>query len=735
MFKKLTCFLLSGAVTASALFTGCGTENNLNETGSNAENRSALSLSNGNTPSEDVKIADGNTCTVNINGEIDITGDGAWYEGNVLTITRGGEYTLSGNISNGYIYIEADENVKLILNGLSVYNNNGAALYCYKAKNLYIELTEGSENTLSDCANYSFNGQNESAEKNEPNAALYSKSDLIICGSGSLTVNGSYGLGIRCNDDLTIENGNISVSAASNGIRGNDSVVIEGGNIKVNAEKDGIKSTNDTDEGKGYILISGGNVDITAGEDGVQAETDLSVTGGEISVTTYGEVAQGGSDGGFGGFGGFFGRRSASDNGTYVLNSELIYNDTNNIAQQESTSSVSEDATSKGIKCGGNMTLTGGKITIDSTDHCVHSEGTLAISNGEFTLSSSMGKGISAHGSLQIDGGKIDVLQSTEGIESKSVFTVNGGEITIEASDDGLNSGGGSDSRFFGGSDASDGEHDMYLNGGYIYINASGDGIDSNGNITVNGGTIIVNGPTSGGDGALDSGDRGNTITVNGGTLIAAGSMQMAENPGSTSAQNCLCASVSLNAGETLAVQDTSGKNIAVFTVKKQAQHIVFSSPDIKTGETYTFYTGVTAEGENKNGLYSENAVVTNCDNAACTMTVNSSVTSSGGNSGFGGFGGGFRGNRDFGDNGGNPADGNGFGGSSANDNGFDGTPPDDNGFGGNPPSGGGFDGNPPNDNGFDVTPPDGEGFGGTPPDRNGNIFNDADAGGEGLAV
>ena len=715
MFKKLTCFLLSGTVTMSALFAGCAAENNSKGSGSGAENKSTLSSNNSNILSEKIEIAEDNSCTVDINGEIDITGDGAWYDGNVLTITKGGEYTLSGTVSNGYIYIETDDDVKIVLNNLSVYNNNGAALYCYKAKNLYIELAEGSENTLSDCVHYSFEGKNESETENEPNAALYSKSDVIIYGEGSLTVNGSYGLGIRCNDDLTIKSGNINVSAVTNGIRGSDSVTIEGGNIKVTAEKDGIKSTNDSDKDKGYILISGGNVDITAGEDGIQAETDLSVTGGEITVTTDGEVAQGGNDGNFGGF---FGRRSASDNGNYGLNSDLLYNGADNVTQQELTSSVSEDATSKGIKCGGDMTVSGGKITVDSTDHCVHSAGTLTISGGELTLSSSMGKGISSHGNLQIDSGTIDVLNSTEGIESKAVFTVNGGEITVEASDDGLNSGGGSDSMFFGGSDASDGEHDMYLNGGYIYINASGDGIDSNGNITVNGGTIIVNGPTSGNDGALDSGDRGNTITVNGGTLIAVGSLQMAECPDGASRQNSLCASVSLNAGETLAVQDSGGKNIAVFTVKKQTQHIIFSSNDIKTGETYTIYTGVTAEGENINGLYSENAVVTGCNNAACTLTVNSSVTSSGG-------GGGFWGNRDFGNNGGDFHNGNGFGGTHQNGNGFENiqpngggsgnTPPDRNGFGDTPPDGNGFGGTPPDENGFGSMPPDGNNFGDTP--------------------
>lgn len=617
MTKKTALFILSGAAALTSLLSGCSSAS------ADYLPDSTLLTPNGGDPqssdssnSSDSLIFDG-VCSVALGDEVSVSGGGAWYEDGVLYLTEGGVYNVSGVIGDGYIYIDTDENVKLLLNGVSVTNSKGAAIYCRSAKNLCVELAEGTDNVLTDGSSYSFEGENESAGEDEPNAAFYSKSDLIICGSGSLTVNGNYKGGIRCNDDLTVESGNITVNAVNNGIRGSDSVVIEDGNVTVTAGKDGIKSTNDTDEDKGYILISGGNVTVNAGEDGIQAERDLSVTGGTVTVTTTGEVASGGNDRDFGGWGHVWGGDTSSGN--------------------------DDDATSKGIKSGGAMVISGGEITVSSTDHCVHSAGTLNINEGVLTLSSSAGKGISAHGDLQIDGGTIDVLSSTEGIESKALFTVNGGEISVTATDDGLNSGGGSD--YFGFSSGTDegGTHDMYINGGFIYINAAGDGIDSNGNITINGGTVLVNGPTSGGDGALDCGDRNNTITVNGGTLVAVGSLQMAENPSASSAQNSICAQVSLNAGDTLALLDESGNSIVVFTVEKQVQHVVISSPDIKTGGTYSLYTGAAVSGDSKGGLYDNGADVT-AGESRVTVTVESAVTTFGNAGGFGGFGGGMGG-------------------------------------------------------------------------------------------
>ena len=259
----------------------------------------------------------GNKTEILLDGTAEISGEGAAYENGVLSITKGGVYTVSGEISDGMVYIETDENVMLVLNGVSVTNSKGAALYCFSAENLYLKLAEDTENVLADGKAYDFSGTNQLAEEDEPNAAVYSKDDLIICGEGALTVEGNYNTGISGKDDLTIESGTVSVTAVNNGIRGKDSLAVLGGEVTVSAGGDGIKSANDTDEEKGWLLVEGGSLTITAGEDGVQAETLLQIHGGEISVTTTGEVASGGNDMGWGGnFMGGYVDTSAEDEAT-----------------------------------------------------------------------------------------------------------------------------------------------------------------------------------------------------------------------------------------------------------------------------------------------------------------------------------------------------------------------------------------------------------------------------------
>ena len=138
--------------------------------------------------------------------------------------------------------------------------------------------------------------------------------------------------------------------------------------------------------------------------------------------------------------------------------------------------------------------------------------------------------GIHADNILQIEDGMIDIKKSYEGIEASQII-LNGANISVVSSDDGINSSGGSDSssmnRPGANQFASDGSM-IEINGGTIYVNATGDGIDSNGDIIMTGGTLIVNGPTDNGNGAID---KNGTFTITGGTLVASGSSGMAEMP------------------------------------------------------------------------------------------------------------------------------------------------------------------------------------------------------------
>ena len=204
---------------------------------------------------------------------------GVYAEGSVLTITLPGEYQLTGALSNGQIVVdcEQDGKVKLYFQGISVHCENAPALYIKKCSpRLSIELVEGTENELSDGADYA-------DKQGKADAVIFSKSDLTITGTGSLKVKGSYRDGIVSKDDLRIKGGKINVEAVHNGITGKDCVEIFDGNITVRAGNDGIKTTNDDSEW-GYISMEGGMVNITCGDEPLKVVHGLSIIGGTVDA-------------------------------------------------------------------------------------------------------------------------------------------------------------------------------------------------------------------------------------------------------------------------------------------------------------------------------------------------------------------------------------------------------------------------------------------------------------------
>jgi hypothetical protein len=187
--------------------------------------------------------------------------------------------------------------------------------------------------------------------------------------------------------------------------------------------------------------------------------------------------------------------------------------------------------------------------------------------------------------------------------------------------------------------DSSDKEEVSFtMNGGYLYVNAGGDGIDIGGTVEINEGTVIVNGPTNNGNGALDA-DNG--ITVNGGLLIAAGSSGMAETPNSSSKQNSISMTFDsqLSSKTLIHLESEKGDNIITFMPAKEFQNIIISSPDLNTDENYILYSGGSAEGEDENGLYSDESY--KAGDKEEEFTISEVITSLGATTGgFGGKGG-----------------------------------------------------------------------------------------------
>lgn len=276
----------------------------------------------------------------------------------------------------------SSDDVQLVLNGVNITADQNAAIYCTEADKLILTLAAGTDNTVTDATNFTYTDT--TAE--EPDAAIFSKIDLTINGSGSLTVNANYNNGIGTKDDLVIAGGTFVINAANDGLRGRDSVTVLDGNFTIISNGDGIQSNNDEDTSKGWILLEGGTYYITSGNDAVQAETLMEISGG-----TYELLAGGG----------------------------------NSAAVSDTTESY------KGIKAGTNITISGGNFVVDSADDSIHANGNITISGGEFTISSG-DDGTHADGDLTISGSvTMNILTSYEGLEAKTMTLADGTSISM----------------------------------------------------------------------------------------------------------------------------------------------------------------------------------------------------------------------------------------------------------------------------------------------------------------
>ncbi|MCI5751681.1 MAG: carbohydrate-binding domain-containing protein [Oscillospiraceae bacterium] len=563
-----------------------------------------------------------------------IDGQGAAYTDGTVTISAGGEYIISGITSNGRIAVNCseDENVRLILDNADISCGDGPALLVTSAKNVYLILKDGTDNKLSDSASYT-DGDN-------LDGCIFSKADLIICGGGTLNVNGNYKHGIVSKDDLAVIGGTLNVTAASSGICGKDLVEIDGGSISVTAGNDGIKSTNTEDADKGNIIIGGGNITVVSEDNCISSAAALDISGGVLDLTAGGgyvnaEPRTGGENGGKGGFfggerpegnGGDVGFRKhdkMTENGEFTppegmpeMNGEMPEmsgdmqdlslvpgDDTATDAAGQASAETSEESSApKGIKAETYLTVSGGELTIDAAGDGIHSNGNVTVSGG--TVNAAAGsQGIHADSAFLITDGDIIISESFEGIEAKTI-TVNGGNISAVSSDDGFNGtdGSGSMNMF----ESEDGVY-IEINGGVTELNAGGDGIDSNGAFYLKGGEVYVSGPTNSGNGSLDC---NGTAEVSGGVIIACGAAGMAQGFGSGSAQYSVVHTVgtSVAAGEELTVSDSEGNVILSHTFSKEWQNIIFSSPDIEEGETYTISAGNMSETVNVDGIVTSNS-------------------------------------------------------------------------------------------------------------------------------
>ncbi|PYG88586.1 uncharacterized protein DUF4353 [Ruminiclostridium sufflavum DSM 19573] len=221
-----------------------------------------------------------NVGKISLGSTITCTGTGASVNGTTVNITAGGDFEVVGTLANGMIYVDTTEKVKLRLNGCSITNSNGPAIFFQNADKGFITIEKGSTNSLTDAKTYS-------AANAEAKAVISSNDDLEIKGAGTLNITANFKHGISGDDDIKIENGNIIIkSAPSDGIHCNDTIKITGGTLNITAASDCI----DTD---GDIIIDDGSLTLSAGDDAIHSELDMTINGGTITVTKAYEGIEG----------------------------------------------------------------------------------------------------------------------------------------------------------------------------------------------------------------------------------------------------------------------------------------------------------------------------------------------------------------------------------------------------------------------------------------------------------
>ena len=554
-----------------------------------------------------------------------VTADGKYsgyeIEGTDVSITAAGTYVFSGDCDDGSITVKKGvTGVTLVLNGLTLTNADSAAITLNKTAEAALIAAAGSENTVADTAG-----------ANDENAAVKVKSgaSLSLSGTGTLTACGNVKNGIKGASDavITVDEMTLNIEAADDGLSCDDELTIKGGRVNITAGGDAVKASPDTDDTEnpdttslGSVTISGGTITLEAAEDGIQADGDLTISGGTFAVTANGGHTTAISDEDASCKGLKAGKTLTVSGGTFTVDS-------------------ADDALHAN-----DVTVSGGTLTLASGDDAVHVDNDLVVGVQGSSSTSTPKINITASyeglegTTVSVYSGDIDVVASDDGVNAASSelgehsdkFAINiaGGDLYIDAGSDGLDS-----------------NNDISITGGRVEVygaDAMMDAaIDYDGTFTLSGGTLFgagmepgagtqayiavgepspsggkgghggMGGGANGGQGMTPPNDAGGTAgTTNGnpptppanadGSTTPPSGDQNGQQSGArpekpsneggqqggkpTNRESVL----GIEKGSVITVQDADGRTLYTATALGSMSSVIFSSSDIKEGETYT---------------------------------------------------------------------------------------------------------------------------------------------------
>lgn len=533
-----------------------------------------------------------------------VSGSGAKADGSTITITEEGVYIVSGTLEDGQIIVDASDSdkVQIVLDGVNINCETNAAIYVREADKVFITLAENSSNTLGGGNEYT------QIDDNTVDGVIFSKSDLVCNGTGSLTIEADYKHGIVSKDDLVITGGTYKITAADNGITAKDQLKILDGSFDIDAANSAVKAKNADNAELGNIYIAGGIFTIEAEQDGFHATGSIVVDDGTITV-------------------------NSGDDGFHAELDTIIRGGT-----------ILVEKSNEGLE-GKRVVVNGGDITVNASDDGINAansgdDGANAANSGDGGVNAAnsgddgtnaTNPGANAAGSGDDDsnaassnndssaavnsGDDSSISGAADGKEPPQMppDTENGSDMQPSQDFDPENapSGGNAPQNFDPGNAPSDGDapqmmqggpggggnSELYIKitGGTLTVSADGDGLDSNGGLLVTGGTTIVYGPTSDGDSALDY--DGSAI-VSGGILAAIGSAGMVESFDEASTQPVITyyCTETQSADTTITLTDSDGSALFTVTPEKAYASIVLTCPEMKLDATYTLAAGTDNE-------------------------------------------------------------------------------------------------------------------------------------------